>query len=395
MKYALIIPDGIADEPQEDLGGRTPLAAATLPHADEAVRCGVIGRTDNVPASMPAGSDVGIMSLLGYDPLVCHTGRAPLEAAAQGISLSDTDWAIRCNLVATENGRMKSFTAHQIPSEAGSNLLGMLQRELGCSSSWKFHPGVSYRNLLIHRSGETASPLGTDTTTTPPHDILDQAIEEFLPSGPGAKELRQLMDRSRKLFVKDPSPATQIWLWGEGQRPAMDSFRNRFGLDGAIITAVDLPRGIARLIGWECIDVPGATGYIDTDYTAKGRAALKSFQDGTDLIIIHVEGTDEVSHEGNTKAKVRAIEDIDRHIIGPVHKYLREQGEYRLLVCPDHPTYLRTKTHAHGYCPFAMCGTDVTPDNNISYDEETAASADLTLPKGHELMPLFLNKIVA
>lgn len=399
MKFALVIPDGCADEPQPSLGGRTPLQAAAVPHMDEVARRGVVGRADHVPASMPSGSDVGTMSLFGYDPLQFHTGRAPIEAAAQGIELGPDDWAIRCNLVTVRDEVMRSFTAGQIPNDVGRALIEALQREACGDPHWKFYAGVSYRNLLIYRARDgQPAPFSTETKSTPPHDITDQPIAGHLPTGPGADVLRSLMDRSRPVFAacapntaRGEQAATQCWLWGLGKRPAFESFQQRFGCRGAVITAVDLLRGMGRLIGFDVVEVPGATGYLDTDYAAKGRYAIDTLKAGTDFIVVHVEATDEASHEGHADEKVKALEQIDRHIVGPLHEYLRSQGDYRLLVCPDHPTFLRTKTHSHGYVPFAMCGTGIAADGIDTYDEVAAARTTITLDRGCELMPLLFR----
>lgn len=401
MKYALIIPDGCADEPQPSLGGRTPLQAARTPHMDAVAAAGESGLSDNVPASMPSGSDVGTMSLFGYDPLQFHTGRAPLEAAAQGIELGPDDWAIRCNLVTIVDGVMRSFTAGQISTSDARELLALLQKSCCGDEHWKFHPGVSYRNLLLYRSRDGRAPFAADTFTVPPHDITDQPAAEHLPLGSGACDLRGLMDRSVPLFAaadvnrrrreRGELAATQVWLWGQGRRPALQPFRERYGVRGAVITAVDLLRGIGRLIGWDVIEVPGATGYLDTDYAAKGRYAVDALQ-RYDFVTVHVEATDEASHEGHADAKVTALERIDEHIVGPVHAALRRYGEYRLLVCPDHPTFLRTKTHSHGFVPFAMCGTGVAPDAAPCYDELTAATTGVALARGCELMSRFFGR---
>lgn len=398
MKHVLIIPDGCADEPQPSLGDKTPLQAAYLPNMDAVARLGEVGQTDNVPESMPSGSDVGTMSLFGYDPLKFHTGRAPLEAAAQGIELGPDDWAIRCNLVTIEDGRMLSFTAGQIPNELGAHLIGLMQQSCCGDEHWKFHPGVSYRNLLLYRARDGKAPFADDTHSTPPHDITDQPIAEHLPMGAGACDLRALMDKSVELFAEDELnqsrcnsdelPATQIWLWGEGRRPALTPFVERFGVESAVITAVDLLRGIGRLLGWDVVEVEGATGYIDTDYAAKGRAAIETLK-SKDFVVVHVEATDEASHEGDADEKVKALERIDADIVGPVHEYLKQQGDYRLLVCPDHPTFLRTKTHSHGYVPFAMCGSDIEADEAKTYDEVVAGRTGLTLNEGHRLMNRF------
>ena len=402
MKFALVIPDGVADEPQASLGDKTPLQAAHIPHMDAVARLGLTGRADHVPASMPSGSDVGTMSLFGYDPLEYHTGRAPLEAAAQGIALGELDWCIRCNLVTVTDGRMTSFTAEQIPNALGKTLVEALQRDQCGSEHWKFYAGVSYRNLLVYRARGTAAPFSAATQTTPPHDITDQLIEPHLPHGPGADLLRELMERSKPLFAASLEnqqraatgchTATQCWLWGQGQRPALKPFLERFGKRGAVITAVDLLRGLGRLLGWSVIEVPGATGYFDTDYAAKGRAAIQALKDDvTDFIVVHVEATDEASHEGRADEKVKALENIDRHIVGPLHEYMQSLGDYRLLVCPDHPTFLRTKTHSHGYVPFAMCGSDILADTATTYDEPTAAASAICLDRGCELLPLLFQ----
>jgi len=403
MQYVLVIPDGCADEPQATLGGKTPLQAAQVPYMDAVARQGLLGLTDNVPVSMPSGSDVGTMNLFGYDPLKYHTGRAPLEAAAQGISLGPHDWAIRCNLVTVDQGRMKSFTAGQIPNETARPLIELLQQAAQARPQWEYHAGVSYRNLLIYRpENHTApAPFGADTLTTPPHDITDQMIEPWLPQGTGADLLRQLMQESETLFAnaapnaqrlsQGELAATQTWLWGQGRTPALEPFAQRFGVRGAVITAVDLLRGIGRLLGWEVIEVAGATGYLDTDYAAKGRAAIEALRQGAEFVVVHVEATDEASHEGHADAKVTALEEIDRHIVGPVHACLQSRGDYRLLVCPDHPTFVRTKTHSHGYVPFAMCGTGITACGAQTYDEIAAQQTGDVIQAGHQLMPRFIR----
>ncbi len=400
MKYALIIPDGVADEPQASLGGQTPLQAARIPNMDAIAAQGIVGRADHVPASMPSGSDVGTMSLFGYDPLKYHTGRAPLEAAAQGIELGPNDWAIRCNLVTVSDETMRSFTAGQIPNELGRELIGLLQKECCGSEQWKFHVGVSYRNLLLYRARGTQPAFSADTQTIPPHDITDQLISPYLPSGPGSDQLRELMNRSRELFLSSASnqarrehddlPATQIWLWGQGKAPNLEPFVERFGKTAAVITAVDLLRGIGRILGWDVVEVPGATGYLDTDYAAKGRYAIETLEN-FDFVVVHVEATDEASHEGDAAAKVAALERIDADIVAPVHAALKDQGDYRILICPDHPTFLRTKTHSHGYVPFTVAGVDVEADAAQTYDEVAAAQSRLVLDRGCELMPMFLG----
>ena len=403
MKFALVIPDGAADEAQPSLGGKTPLQAARIPHMDEVAALGLVGRADHVPASMPSGSDVGTMSLFGYDPLTFHTGRAPLEAAAQGIELGELDWCIRCNFVTVVDDKLVSFTAEQIPTTLSRTLIEALQRNQCGNEHWKYYLGVSYRNLLVYRARNSAAPFSPTTLTTPPHDITGQLVGPHLPSGPGSEILRELMERSKPVLATCPAnieraatgslTATQTWLWGQGQRPALTPFIERFGQRGAVITAVDLLRGLGRLLGWNVIEVEGATGYLDTDYAAKGRGAIQALKDDvTDFIVVHVEATDEASHEGKADEKVHALEQIDQHIVGPLHDFLRSQGDYRLVICPDHPTFLRTKTHSHGYVPFALCGTGITADGSTTYDEIVAAKSRVCLDRGCELMPMLFSK---
>lgn len=400
MKYAIIIPDGSADEPQESLGGKTPLQAADIPAMDAVAAAGVVGRTNNIPESLPPGSDTAMLSLLGYDPLKHFTGRAPLEAAAQGIELGPDDWAVRCNLVCVEDQIMKSFTAGHISSPEAAELLKTAQEKLG-NTELQFCPGVSYRNLLVYRGTGRPAPFSPDTRTTPPHDLTDKSVLDDYPRGPGSDLLTHLMSESETLFADHPvnvarraagkPPATNVWLWGLGSTPHLTSFSELYGKHGAMITAVDLLRGLATLIGWQRIEVPGATGYLDTDYAAKGRYAVEALKQA-DLVCVHVEASDEASHEGNAAAKVEAIEQISRHIVGPLHEALKKQGEYRILVTPDHPTPLRTKTHSHGYVPFAMAGTGITPDAAVVYDDPTAERSSLVFPEGWRLMGYFFGE---
>ncbi len=399
MKFAIIIPDGCADEPQDSLGGKTPLQAARLPHMDAIASAGVVGRANHVPDSLPPGSDVANLSLLGYDPLEHFTGRAPLEAAAGGIAMGPKDWAIRCNLVTIEDQQMRDFTAGHITSKEAATLLAAAQEQLA-DARLEFVPGVSYRNLLMFRPGEGEAPFSVDTRATPPHDLTDKSVLDDYPRGPGSDLLNQWMSDSVDLFADHPVnaarreqgklPATNIWLWGQGRAPALRSFADVYGRRGAMITAVDLLRGLAVLLGWKRIDAPGATGYTDTDYAAKGRCAIDALAD-TDIVCVHVEAPDEASHEGDCPAKIEALEQIDRHIVGPLHMALQAAGDYRILVTPDHPTPLRTKTHSHGIVPLAMAGLGVAPDESVSYDEPTAKASALTFPQGWKLMEYFLQ----
>jgi len=400
MKYAIIIPDGSADEPQASLGGRTPLQAARTPAMDAIAAAGIVGRASHVPAHLPPGSEVANMSLLGYDPTAVFTGRAPIEAAAQGIELGPDDWAVRCNLVTIEDQIMRDFTAGHISTPEAAELMAAAQAELAGDWPVQFLPGVSYRNLMIYRGGHQPAPFTHDTRATPPHDLTDKSVIDDYPRGGGSDLLSDLMGRSMALFADHPvnrdrcqagqSPATSIWLWGLGKRPDLPRFRDVYGKTGKMITAVDLLRGLAALIGWDRIEAPGATGYLDTDYASKGRCAVDALP-ATDLICVHIEAPDEASHEGNAAAKIQAIEEIDRHIVAPVWRALQAQGEYRILVTPDHPTPVRTKTHSHGFVPFALAGTGFAADEAMSYDEPAAAASPLEFREGWKLMGYFLN----
>jgi 2,3-bisphosphoglycerate-independent phosphoglycerate mutase len=413
MKYAIVIPDGCADEAQESLGGKTPLQAAHTPNMDRIARMGVVGQTNNVPRPLTPASDVATLSLFGYDPLAVYTGRAPLETAAMGIPLGATDWAVRCNLVTVEEGLMRDFTAEHISSEEGRQLIAALQSAFApfkgdheggfgweMAVALEFHPGVQYRNILVCRCG-LDEPFTDDTQTQPPHDIPDQPVANHLPQGPGADLLIQLMEASKSVFADHPvnqarraagkRPATQIWLWGQGRAPSLRPFAEVHHKRGAIISAVDLVRGVGVLLGWDRIDVPGATGYLDTDYAAKGRFAVAALPNH-DLVCVHIEAPDEASHEGKAEEKIKALEQIDRHIVGPLLEALPRHGEWRILVSPDHRTTLRTRAHAYGAVPFALAGTGISSSGQSAYDEQTAASSPLIFEKGHHLMRTFLKR---
>jgi 2,3-bisphosphoglycerate-independent phosphoglycerate mutase len=404
MKYLIIIPDGCADESQASLDGRTPLAAANTPAMDSIAARGVVGRANHTPTQFEAGSAVANMSLLGYDPIANYTGRAPLEAAAQGIELGEHDWCIRCNLVSVVDQTMNSFTAGHISSEEAKKMLATAQEYMHeFDYDLQFHPGVSYRNLLMLRTNaDHPAPFSSDTRATPPHDLSDKSVGDDFPRGPGSALLTQLMNDSVEWFAHHPvnemrkldgKPlATNIWLWGLGQRPKLDSFQELHNLKGAMIRAVDLLRGLAAMIGWDRIEVPGATGYTDTDYAAKGRYAIDTLAN-YDIVCVHIEAPDESSHEGDLNKKVKSLEEIDSKIVEPLLKHLDDAGEpYRILVSPDHPTYLSTKTHTHGDVPFTICGTGIQADAYNQYHESNAAESSLAYPQGWDLMKFFLGR---
>jgi len=416
MKYAIIIPDGCADWPLESLGGRTPLQAARTPNMDSLAASGIVGWAKNVPGELSPGSDVATLSLLGYNPLDSFTGRAPLEAVAQGIELGPNDWAFRCNLVTVSpTETMQSFTAGHISTEEAAALLQTLQEAgilpaipgAGKMPALQFHSGVGYRNLLIFSEDPDKPVFSQETCTFPPHDYSDQPIAPALPQGPGCKELLHLMDESRRVFADHPVnrrrieqgkfPATQCWLWGQGRKPNIEPFAERFRtamegktLRGAMITAVDLLRGIAKLLGWSVLDVPGITGYTDTDYAAKGRYASDALAEN-DLVCVHIEAPDEASHEGATEKKIRSLEEIDAKIVGPVALALKKYGDWRILISPDHPTPIALKTHTHGAVPWLMAGSDINPDAADRYDEQVAKESGHFFEPGWKLMPCFLG----
>lgn len=400
MKYLIVIPDGCADEPQESLDGRTPLEAAHTPAMDSVALQGIVGSANHTPAQLAAGSEVANMSLLGYDPLEHFTGRAPIEAAAQGIELGPDDWAIRCNLVTIMEQVMTSFTAGHISTAEAESLLQTAQQETE-EAQLQFITGVSYRNLLLYRANaDDPAPFSSDTRTTPPHDLSDKSISNDFPRGPGSHMLSKLMSQSGDWFsghsvnqsriAAGQLPATHFWLWGLGRQPNLESFESKFGVRGAMITAVDLLRGLAALIGWDRIEVPGATGYVDTDYAAKGQYAIKALAK-YDIVCVHVEAPDEAAHEGDVGRKIAAIEAIDRHIVQPLLEYLRDQPAWRIMVTPDHPTLVRTKTHTHGDVPFAICGTGMKSDSCHTYCERSAQGSGTRYPHGFQLMPEFLS----
>jgi 2,3-bisphosphoglycerate-independent phosphoglycerate mutase len=410
VKFVVIIPDGAADMPQASLGGRTPFQAARTPAMDALAARGIVGLTNHVPESLPPGSEVACMSLMGYDPLACFTGRAPLEAAAQGITLGPDDWAVRCNLVTIADGPsgpvMEDFTAGHVTTEEATALLAAAQaglaRDFPSLTGWDFKPGVSYRNLLLYRGTRSAAPpLGADLRATPPHDLMDKPVVDAFPRGTGSRLLTEIMSASAGWLAGHPvnvarvkagkRPATHVWLWGVGRTPAMRPFEQVYGRSGTMITAVDLLRGLAALAGWKRREVPGATGYLDTDYAAKGLHAIDELSK-TDLVCVHVEAPDEASHQGDAAEKVKAIEEIDAKIVAPIAAHLATVGDHRILVCPDHPTFISTKTHSRGSVPFVMAGAGIAMTGAKSYDEVSAAASGVVVEPGWRLMGRFLGK---
>jgi 2,3-bisphosphoglycerate-independent phosphoglycerate mutase len=394
MKYAIILPDGAADEPLKELDGQTPLAAARIPNFDWIASNGRVGTVRTVPAGLPPGSDVATLSVLGYSPKDCYTGRAPIEAAARGIDLGPDDVVFRCNLVTIADGRMEDFSAGHIRSEEGCQLIQDLNRHLG-SDRVQFFCGVSYRNLMVWRGA--GDP---DVASTPPHDIHGRAVADYLPTGRDREMIRDLMARSQAVLAEHEvnqvrrdlgeNPATSIWLWGEGKMPRLAKFVDRYGVRGALVGAVDLVRGIGVLVGWKIIDVAGATGYLDTNYAGKGQAAVAAL-DEYDMVVVHVEAPDEAGHNGDIGAKVTALEQMDAHIVGPVLEKLRTFADWKVLVAPDHPTPIARRTHTMDPPPFAIAGSEVSASNAAGFNERAAGASALRIDPGHELMEYFIK----
>ncbi len=384
MKYIIILGDGMADEPLAELGGRTPLEYAEIPNMDRIAREGRCGMLRTVPDGFEPGSDIANLSILGYDPHTSYTGRGPLEAASMGIDLGDGEMAYRCNLVAIRNGVMEDFNAGHISSAEGAELLRDLSAALG---DVRVYPGISYRNLMV-------VPRAHGAVTTPPHDIVGRSVGEFLPRGDDAGTLLDCMERSRKVFADHPvnlrrreegkTPATEVWPWSGGRRPSLTPFREKYGLAGGVISAVDLLSGIARLAGMEVIRVPGATGFLDTDYEAKARYAVDAL-DRLDFVYMHVEAPDEAGHMGSVEEKVRAIERLDEAI-----GIVLDRPETTVAVLPDHPTPIRCKTHTADPIPFAVLGKG--KDDVSAFSEREAARGSFGLMQAPDFLSLLFSR---
>jgi 2,3-bisphosphoglycerate-independent phosphoglycerate mutase len=394
MKYAIIIPDGAADEPLKELGGKTPIEAAHTPNMDWIASHGLQGTARTVPDGFESGSDVATMCLLGYDPAVYHTGRAPLEAAAKGIPLSPTDWVFRCNLVTVIDGVMKDHSSGGISDGEAQKLLHDLAAAIPLPG-FQFYDGVSYRNLLVYRGNEKF-----DLKTKPPHEIPEEIAEKYLPAGTGQAVLRQIIEKSKSVFANHPinkdriarklNSATQVWLWGQGHAPNLPKFKERFGVSTAcMITGVDLLRGLAVLLGWDVHEVAGMTSFHDTNYAGQG-ADTAAMLDKYDLVFSHIESPDEASHQADWKTKLAAIEHIDKHVVGPVLEKMKTFPEWRMMVLPDHPTNIATRKHGYAPTPFEIAGSNITVGSGLPYSETSAAKGSF-LNDGHELMEFFLR----
>lgn len=402
MKYLILVGDGMADWPLPDYDNRTPLEVANIPAIDEVVKRGVLGLFCPIPEGMPPGSDIGNLSMFGYNPREAFRGRAPMEAANQGITLAEDEVAFRCNLVCIEDEKMKDFTAGHISSEEGAQIIETLQEELGEFFPAQFYPGVSYRHLCIVKASSRCSVAQmTELECEPPHNISDKEIKPWLPKGDGQDMIREMMARSRNVLEAHPVnkariergelPANSIWLWGQGKAPVMQTYKEKFNRTGAVVSAVDLVKGMGRLAGLEVLEVPGATGWIDTNYEGKVQAGLDAL-DRCDMAFIHLEAPDETAHQGRADLKIQAIEDFDHRVVAPCLKYLDEHPDTRIVVAPDHFTTIETKTHAGGPVPFALCGAGVTPDVHAVYSEKEANEKGMVIEEGHTLIARMLTE---
>jgi 2,3-bisphosphoglycerate-independent phosphoglycerate mutase len=374
MKYIVIVGDGMGDYPVPALGNKTILQAAEIPTMRKLAAAGRVEMIQTVPEALPPGSDVANLSLLGYNPLDAYTGRAPIEAAGAGIPLHPDDVAIRCNLVYIEDGKMIDYSAGHISTEEAHALITSVQEQLG-REDLCFHGGVSYRHLIVWRNGPT-----TDVTTQPPHDIADQPVANHLPCGARGAELRALMDASRTILAHHPvnlariargeRPATQIWLWGQGRALHIPTYQEKFGLSGGIISAVDLVRGLGILAGLNAPRVPGATGFLDTNFEGKVEAAFKELQHGN-FVYIHIEAPDECGHMGDAEKKKLAVELLDRRVVEPVWKRLEQVGQpYRLILAMDHRTPVSLRGHTREPVPIAVIDGPTGPlTREIAFDE--------------------------
>ena len=397
MKVIILLGDGMSDVLYNELGNKSPLQAAQTPHMDFMAQHGRVGLAHTVPVGLPPGSDVANLSVFGYDPRSCYTGRSPLEAISMGVALGPDDVAFRMNLV-TLNPRgssiyMQDFSAGHISTAEARELVETLQKELG-NAEIEFHVGVGYRHLMVWRGGKDGMK------GTPPHDITGKSILDFLPTGDGADTLNNIMNHAQMVLHNHPVnvrrkeegllPANSVWLWGHGKTPKIAPFSEKFGLSGAVISAVDLIKGIGICAGLDVINVEGATGYIDTNYLGKAQAALAALEDH-DFVYVHVEAPDEASHAGNMQHKLQAIEDFDRQVVGTVLEGVKKFADYVILCTPDHPTPVRLMTHTSDPVPFIIYrGGEGAGNGAFSYDETQAASTGLVL-EGHMLMKELLS----
>ncbi len=402
MKYIVIVGDGMADRPLRELNGKTPLEVASTPNMDRLASAGLLGKVRTVPEGMHPGSDVANLSILGYDPREYYSGRAPLEASSIGVKLSEGDVAFRCNLVTLKFNRdrtravMEDYSSGHITTEEARELVKEIEGRLG-SEAIRFYPGVSYRHLMVWSGGPA------EVECVPPHDILGKDIIDYLPVGEGEDILRKMMLDSVDILEDHPvnrerirngkNPANSVWFWGQGKRPALPTFREKYGISGSLISAVDLTRGLGICAGFEILDVPGITGYLDTNYKGKADAALDSLK-RVDFVYIHVESPDEAGHSGRYKDKIKAIEDFDALVVGTVMKDAERLGEYRILLLPDHPTPIELRTHTADPVPFVLFDSRKARRNEGAEFSEKMLELDdlLSFEEGHRLMDYFIRE---
>lgn len=393
----------MADWPIETLGARTILQKAHTPHMDGLARRGIIGSVRTVPQGLAPGSDVANLSILGYDPRQYYTGRAPLEAVSMGIELRDDDVAYRCNLVSLREDKgvtvMDDYSGGHITTAEARELVDAVNDMLG-TDVITFYPGVSFRNLMVWKGGSTGA------VCVPPHDILDQPVAGHLPTGEGAEVLRDLMRRSAGVLGGHPvndsrreagrKAANSIWLWGQGRRPRLPSYNEKYRIRGALISAVDLTKGLGVCAGFTILNVPGATGWIDTNYRGKAEYALKALEE-TDFVYVHVEAPDEAGHSGDYALKLRAVEDLDAQVVGPIMEGLRERfRSYRVLLMPDHATPVAMRTHTPEPVPFVVYDSEKERDNGeTGYDETITSRGDaVVIEEGYRLMDYFIREVL-
>ncbi|MCL2105570.1 MAG: cofactor-independent phosphoglycerate mutase [Oscillospiraceae bacterium] len=401
MKYVIVLYDGMADLPCGALGGKTPMQLARKPLFDAMGRDAEVGLVRTVPEGMPPGSDVANLSVLGYEPRRFYTGRSPLEAVNMGVPLGADDLSLRCNLVTLAGGpelehrSMRNYSAGDIHSDEAAELIAAVEKQLG-TTEFSFYPGKAYRHCLLWRGGRERQPaLGK---LTPPHDIAGQPVAAHLPKGEAARPLLEMMRESIGILENHPvnakrrgaqkPPANAIWLWGEGTRPALPAFEERFGLKGSVISAVDLLKGIARLAGLRAPEVSGATGYIDTNFEGKAHRAVEELQGGQDFAYIHIEAPDECGHRGEPQNKIRAIELIDERVLPILLDYLNSLKDFALLILPDHPTPLVTMTHSADPVPYMLYRKRWAGSGRgvASVTEESAAGTGIFIENGPELL---------
>lgn len=403
MKYIVVLADGMADEPIDSLGNKTPMAYAKTPHFDFMAKNSELGMAKTVPEGYPPGSDVANLSVLGYDPCLYYTGRSPLEALSMGVDLDPEDVAFRANLVtlsdeaAYDMKTMIDYSSDEIPTEESRVLMEEISARLS-SRNIKFYPGISYRHLMVWHRGPT------DAVLTPPHDISDQPVSEYLPKGNSADTLLCLMRRSHEFLPENPvnisrvkrglRPANSLWLWGQGKKPAVPSFLDKYGLSGSVISAVDLTNGLGIAAGLRSIKVEGATGNLHTNFVGKAEAALEELRQGQDFIYIHVEAPDECGHRGELENKIKAIEEIDEKVVGTLLAGLAEFDDYRILLMPDHPTPMRVRTHVSDPVPYLIYQKSAPVAGTERFTEETASASGRYYPEAHRLMDHFIKDIM-